>query len=103
MLGPASTVARGADCREYPDIASVPVAKEAVLSQLVLTESFSAKVADRHAAPKMEERLIKTDRTSPGVQVTQLGQQLGRQTCCDVLLNIFANGLRDLDPKLLGR
>src|SRR3954452_12269287 len=103
MLGAASTVARGADSGEYPDIAAVPVAKEAVLSQLVLTESFSAKVADRHAAPKMEERLIRTDRTSAGVQVAQLDQQLGRQPCCDVLLNVFANGFRDRDPSFLGR
>ena len=37
------------DSGENPDIALVPIAKEAVRGQLFVTKSLSAKVADSHA------------------------------------------------------
>src|SRR5438874_1446215 len=86
---------------EYSDIAVVPIATELASRQLVVTEPFSAKVSDSHTAAKMEERVVRTDRNSPRVQVAQLREQVGRQICCHVLLNVFADGLRDLEPQLL--
>ena len=60
---------------EYSDIAVVPIATELASRQLVVTEPFSAKVSDDHDGSKTEERLIRTDRTSAGVQVAQLDRQ----------------------------
>jgi hypothetical protein len=66
---------------EYPDIAFVPNAAEGdVRCQLVVTESFSAKVPDNQTAAKMAERGISTDRNSAGVHVAQLRQDFGRQS-----------------------
>jgi hypothetical protein len=65
------------DRGEYPDIAVVPIAAEGAAGrQFVVTEPFSAKVPDSHAAAKMEERIVRTDWNSAGVQVAP--SQAGR-------------------------
>jgi hypothetical protein len=66
------------DRGENPDIAIVPVAKEAARGQLGVTQSFSAEVSDGHAAAKMEERRVRTDRNSAGVQVAAPNYRAGR-------------------------
>src|SRR4051812_34987833 len=101
LQGQALLLAHRRDRGEYSDIAVVPIATELASRQLVVTEPFSAKVSDSHAAAKMEERVVRTDRNSAGVQVAQLDQQLGWQVCRHALLNVFADGLRNLDPQLL--
>src|SRR5438874_5305020 len=59
---------------------------------------YLGKGFEQSCRRQMEERIVSTDRNSAGVQVAQLGQQLGWQVCRHVLLNVFADGLRDLDP-----
>jgi hypothetical protein len=54
-------------------------------------ESFSAKVPDSHAAAKMEERIVRTDGNSAGVQVPQLRQQVVWQMSYDMLLNVLTD------------
>ena len=49
-----------------------------------------------------EERIVRTDRNSAGVQVPQLRQQqVVWQMGCDMLLNVLTDRLRNLRPKLL--
>lgn len=92
------------DRGEYPDIAVVPIAAEGAAGrQFVVTEPFSAKVPDSHAAAKMEERIVRTDWNSAGVQVAQLHKQVGWKMSYHMLLNLLADRLRDLRPQLLRR
>ena len=94
-------LAHRSDRGENPNIAVVPIAKEAARSQFVAAESFAAKVPDNHAAAKMEESRVRTDRNSVGVQVPQLRQQVAWQMSCDMLLNVLTDRLRYLRPLLL--
>jgi hypothetical protein len=64
LQGQALLLAHRRDRGEYSDIAVVPIATELASRQLVVTEPFSAKVSDSHAAAKMEERIVRTDRNS---------------------------------------
>jgi hypothetical protein len=57
----AGTTWRSSDRGEDLDIASVPIAKETVTCQLVVSEPFPAKVPHDHAAAKMEERRLRLD------------------------------------------
>ena len=92
------SLAHRCDRGENPNIALVPNAQQAARRQLVVTESFSAKVPDGHAATKMEERIVRTDRNSAGVQVAKLRQYIGWQVGCHMLLNVLADRLRDPSP-----
>src|SRR3954469_19463455 len=101
-MRPAQLLAHRPDRGKNADIAVVPIATDLTVSrQFVVTEPFPAKVSDSHAADKMEKGVVRTDRNSPRVQVAQLREQVGRQICCHVLLNVFADGLRDPEPQLL--
>jgi hypothetical protein len=79
-----------ADHGEYRDIAVVPTG----------AQPLSAKVSDRHAAAKMEERRIRTDGKSAGVQVAQLCLDCGWYLSSHMLFNHLADRRRDLGPIL---
>jgi len=83
---------RRGDRGEHPDAATVPIAAQAAARcQLVITEPFSAKVPNGQAAAKMEERRVRTDGDTVGVQVAQLRQDLAGKraaTCCSTILRI---------------
>jgi hypothetical protein len=87
---------RRGDPGEDPDITPIPITKETAGRQIIVTEPFSTKISDGQAAPKMEERRVRTDRFSAGVQVAQLRQDFGRQAGCHMLLNDLTDRLRDL-------
>jgi hypothetical protein len=53
--------------------------------------------------PKMEERRVRTDGDTAGVQVALLRQDFGRQAGCHMLLNDLSDRLRDLRPLLIGK
>jgi hypothetical protein len=48
----------------------------------------------------MEERRVRTDGDTAGVQVAQLRQDFSRQAGCHMLLNDLSDRLRDLRPPL---
>ena len=79
-----------------PDIARVPIAKETAGRQVAVIEPFAAKVSDGHSAAEMEERRVRTDGDTAGVQVANFRRDFGWQAGCHMQLNDFSDRLRDL-------